>query len=223
MLQILLKKITEQRRLWLYHRREPLKYWLDKANILISICGFTSVLLGFGFYLSENAINWIFSIIQISIWFYFLKYLILWVTDLHPKNYFRNNWFGLLLVSLITVGQMSNWIFGNNSLAPLPYLQQNSEFTTYYIIGLQIYFLVMVLNEIGQLAPWIGKIPIGPSGLMAISFIFLILSGSFLLMMPRMTYAGGLRFTEALFTSTSACCVTGLSVIDIPKVFTTRG
>jgi len=223
MLQLLLKKITEQRRLWLYHRREPLKYWLDKANILISICGFTSVLLGFGFYLSENAINWIFSIIQISIWFYFLKYLILWVTDLHPKNYFRNNWFGLLLVSLITVGQMSNWIFGNNSLAPLPYLQQNSEFTTYYIIGLQIYFLVMVLNEIGQLAPWIGKIPIGPSGLMAISFIFLILSGSLLLMMPRMTYAGGLRFTEALFTSTSACCVTGLSVLDIPKVFTTRG
>ncbi len=223
MLKILLNKITEQRRLWLYHRREPLKYWLDRANILVSLCGFSSVLLGFGFYLSPFSLQLVFTTIQISIWFYFLKYLILWVTDLHPKTYFRNNWFGILLVSLVTVGQMVNWIFGNNNLAPLPYLQYSSDLSTYYIIGLQLYFLVMVLNEIGQLAPWIGKIPIGPSGLMAISFIVLILSGSLLLMMPRMTYAGGLRFTDALFTSTSACCVTGLNVLDIPKVFTTRG
>lgn len=223
MLKILLNKITEQRRLWLYHRREPLKYWLDRANILVSLCGFSSVILGFGFYLSDFSLQLILTTIQISIWFYFLKYLILWVTDLHPKTYFRNNWFGILLVSLVTVGQMANWIFGNNNLAPLPYLQQDSDLSTYYLIGLQLYFLVMVLNEIGQLAPWIGKIPIGPSGLMAISFIFLILSGSLLLMMPRMTYAGGIRFTDALFTSTSACCVTGLNVLDIPKVFTTRG
>ncbi len=223
MLKILFNKITEQRRLWLYNRGESLKYWLNKANILISICGFASVLLGFGFNLSETSLQWVFTIIQISIWFYFFKYLILWITDLHPKAYFRNNWFGILLVSLITFGQMGNWIFGNNNLGPLPYLQYDSDLSTYYIIGLQVYFLVMVLNEVGQLAPWIGKIPIGPSGLMAISFILLILSGSFLLMMPRMTYAGEIRFTDALFTSTSACCVTGLNVLDIPKVFTTRG
>jgi len=54
------------------------------------------------------------------------------------------------------------------------------------------------------------------------SFLILILSGSFLLMLPSAT-THGISFTNALFTSTSAVCVTGLTVVDTSSSFTFVG
>lgn len=57
---------------------------------------------------------------------------------------------------------------------------------------------------------------ISPQALMALGFLFCILFGTGLLMLPAAS--GGarpLRPIDALFTATSATCVTGLSVIDI--------
>ena len=54
-----------------------------------------------------------------------------------------------------------------------------------------------------------------PERLVAISFAVTILIGAGLLMLPWSTEAGdGGRFVDALFTSTSAVCVTGLTVVD---------
>lgn len=51
-----------------------------------------------------------------------------------------------------------------------------------------------------------------------LGFMGAILVGTFLLMLPISTVSGeGLDFLTALFTITSAVCVTGLSVIDISK------
>ena len=47
-----------------------------------------------------------------------------------------------------------------------------------------------------------------------LSFAALILSGTLLLLLPACGARGGLSFLQALFTSTSAVCVTGLTVID---------
>ncbi len=56
----------------------------------------------------------------------------------------------------------------------------------------------------------------GPARLLVGSFLFLILLGTGLLQMPRAVPAGErtLYFDEALFTATSATCVTGLIVRD---------
>lgn len=53
------------------------------------------------------------------------------------------------------------------------------------------------------------------SQIIILGFFFLILAGSLLLMLPLATRDGlGASFTDALFTSTSAVCVTGLIVHD---------
>jgi Trk-type K+ transport system membrane component len=54
------------------------------------------------------------------------------------------------------------------------------------------------------------------------SFMILALTGAFLLMLPSAT-TNGITFTNALFTSTSAVCVTGLTVVDTSLAFTTIG
>ncbi len=66
----------------------------------------------------------------------------------------------------------------------------------------------------------IGRI--SPVQQFILSFLFLILTGSLLLQIPSATLHG-ISFIDALFTSTSAVCVTGLVVLDTGKDFTFTG
>ncbi len=69
-----------------------------------------------------------------------------------------------------------------------------------------------------------GEIRFQPAQLLALSFIGAILVGTFLLMLPISTYTGeSISFVDALFTSTSAVCVTGLIVQDTATYFTPIG
>lgn len=61
-----------------------------------------------------------------------------------------------------------------------------------------------------------------PTQLFILSFMMLILGGTILLMLP-ISLNKDLSFIDALFTSTSAVCVTGLIVVDTSSHFTLFG
>lgn len=61
-----------------------------------------------------------------------------------------------------------------------------------------------------------------PPLMMSGSFLVFIIIGSILLTLPKATY-NGLQYTDALFVSTSAVCITGLTTVDIPATFTPFG
>ncbi|OGI10903.1 MAG: hypothetical protein A2Y40_10345 [Candidatus Margulisbacteria bacterium GWF2_35_9] len=65
-----------------------------------------------------------------------------------------------------------------------------------------------------------GKIR--PEGILLSSFILLIIVGTILLWLP-FCHSGKVGFSEALFTSVSAVCVTGLTVVDTRLDFTFFG
>ena len=73
----------------------------------------------------------------------------------------------------------------------------------------------------GILVRLLGK-RTNPSLILAGSFLVFILLGTGLLMLPRATYHG-ISFIDALFTATSATCVTGLVTVDVPSTFTLEG
>lgn len=56
-----------------------------------------------------------------------------------------------------------------------------------------------------------------------LGFAIAIILGSLLLMIPKMTQSGRISYIDALFTSTSAVCVTGLIVQSTPTYFTDLG
>src|SRR4030067_1678378 len=58
---------------------------------------------------------------------------------------------------------------------------------------------------------------LSPARMFLLSFAGVILAGAILLWFPFSTSKGNLRFVDALFTSTSGVCVTGLVVIDVGK------
>ncbi len=62
-----------------------------------------------------------------------------------------------------------------------------------------------------------------PQHQLIVSFIILIVVGSMVLMLPGMTTDGKISYVDALFTSTSAVCVTGLVVKDTGADFTRLG
>lgn len=78
------------------------------------------------------------------------------------------------------------------------------------------------LNELSRLSITILGRHTSPTFLFMGSFILIILIGTGLLMMPR-CLNGNITFLEALFTSTSAVCVTGLNIIDVSTLFTPFG
>lgn len=64
---------------------------------------------------------------------------------------------------------------------------------------------------------------LSPPRIFVLSFAAVILTGGILLWFPFSATKGHLTFVDALFTSTSAVCVTGLVVIDVGKDLTTLG
>ncbi len=63
---------------------------------------------------------------------------------------------------------------------------------------------------------------VSPPQMLVLGFVVTILAGTGLLLMPYST-TGGISFTDAFFTSTSAVCVTGLIVRNTPADFTMFG
>ena len=60
---------------------------------------------------------------------------------------------------------------------------------------------------------------LGPQSILLISFALVILLGSILLMQPFSLKHEEISFVDALFTSASATCVTGLTVVDTGSFF----
>ncbi len=76
--------------------------------------------------------------------------------------------------------------------------------------------------EFSKITSKLNDIKFSPSLIVSGSFLVLIAVGTALLMLPKAT-VNGISFTDALFTSASAVCVTGLVTLDTGKDFTQLG
>jgi trk system potassium uptake protein len=94
----------------------------------------------------------------------------------------------------------------------------------FYVIFIQLYVLIIVGLDIGTATTRISKIKVSPPTLFIFSYVLLICLGCGLLMLPEMTtMVGSMPFFDALFTSMSASCITGLIVVDTATYFTFKG
>lgn len=88
----------------------------------------------------------------------------------------------------------------------------------YHVVLLAVLSLLQLSSGIVSV---LGK-RTNPSLIFASSFLIFIVIGAALLMLPRATYEG-ISFIDALFTATSATCVTGLVTVDVASTFTPEG
>lgn len=82
--------------------------------------------------------------------------------------------------------------------------------------------VILIVSEAYRVSEHLSSINVSAPLLFAGSFLFMILVGSGLLMLPNAT-VHPISYLEALFTATSAVCITGLTVVDTPTTFTPLG
>ena len=190
---------------------------MQLISLLVSLITIVSVIFYHGFYISLEWKKIISGIIYGSLFFYIIKYILFYFYTLHRWDYIRKSWFEGLVIVFLIVQFLSVHVFHFDWK-----MFDSSNFENYYLLFIQFYFLIIVLIELTKVNPILGKINISPPGLMVGSFLLLIVVGTLLLLMPRMTY-NGISFIDALFTATSASCITGLSVVSTAGCFTIKG
>jgi len=104
------------------------------------------------------------------------------------------------------------------------HLFKGSEFLSYFrpiFFKYAALFLVFI-REVSALRINFNRTLFNPAQFFVMSFMLIILLGTALLSLPNATH-NGISFLDALFTSTSAVCVTGLIVVDTGAYFTLFG
>lgn len=97
----------------------------------------------------------------------------------------------------------------------IPFFQHPNTWT--YLTAIFVF-----VREFSALKINFSRQVLNPAQLFVASFALIIVAGMLMLMLPNATYTG-IQPIDALFTSTSAVCVTGLAVVDTGTYFTTFG
>ncbi|MBA9076444.1 MULTISPECIES: TrkH family potassium uptake protein [Rufibacter] len=122
-----------------------------------------------------------------------------------------------LLLSFMAVAVIARFILKNQITSASTLLRFfDSEQVIYFVI------FYVFLVEISKKTLLFYRPSFHPAQLFILSFVFLVAVGTGLLLLPQATYEG-ISFIDAVFTATSAVCVTGLITLDTATVFTPTG
>jgi len=129
-------------------------------------------------------------------------------------DFWRANWFEiplLLLLGVVALGT-GRWFAPTKAEAAV---------IRHFAVG--IYLVLQVVVKLCRTSVNLAASGKSPTRTLIASFLVLIISGAGLLMLPKASTGESLSFVDALFTATSATCVTGLIVKDTGQDFSLMG
>lgn len=208
----------------LYDLNQKLHPYFRGLSVLLMVLALSSLIASLGFDLSKHYEN-LNEFLEVVI---ILGFCTLFLSRLFFTS---QRW------DLIKSHILEAILFGLLMFVAVIYLLGIEEIFVYlgYLLGMQntfptilaltkLYLVLFVVAKFIQATPILLSLQRHPAQIIVVSFASIILFGALLLMMPRATVNGeGLSFVNALFTSTSAVCVTGLIVVDTATHFTTLG
>ncbi len=152
-------------------------------------------------------------IIQIiAFWIFLLEKAVRFVNAASKREFFGAFWIEIpLLVGLLVV------VFGAGKL----FHADNP--TGLILTALGVYLVYQVVDKLCRNLIGLAATGRNPMRVLAGMFVVLIVSGAGLLMLPKAHTCEQLSFVDALFTATSASCVTGLVINNTGTDFTLMG
>lgn len=209
-------------RLFLYRKKlirpyiDLILHIVNSCSLLASALFIVTILFEYGFVLSADEHDVVGYIYDVSLRIFVAKCLLHFIFDNREtrRQYGALSWIVTSMLFLATIpmlytpseGVVVNFVWG--------------------VLGDRLYhFVVLASLSILHLSNGIVKLlnrRVNPSFIFSFSFLVIILIGAGLLLLPRATYES-ISFVDALFISTSATCVTGLSTLDIASTFTPMG
>ncbi|RME88541.1 MAG: hypothetical protein D6767_09980 [Candidatus Hydrogenedentota bacterium] len=199
-------------------RSDKLLEWI---LLLFSILGIAVILLAHGFYWTKDQQDFLdkvqFSLLSIFVAIYLYR--------LFKKKKVKITRHVKLFATLLLIALVVEIVF---ELTKVHYQFTRKEI--HHLIHkviltfVQVAILSQAIFSFAALNPTILSWRFRPGILLITSFLFFIFIGSLLLMMPKAVNNGHhLSYLDALFTATSAICVTGLITVDTATVFSPFG
>ena len=198
------------------YKNKRLESILIAVNALAAATVTATFVLLFGGFEKPLLPRTILYTLQFVLLFVFIAEKMLRLFNTVSKTAFlRANWYEIpLLLSLsIALFGAGRW-FASTEL--------ESSIVQHFAVG--VYLVIQVVTKVCRTTIDLAATGRNPTRTLMASFVVLIVSGAGLLMLPAATRSpDNISFVDALFTSASATCVTGLTVKDIGHDFTVMG
>ncbi len=187
-----------------------------------AIIGILSIIIEYGFNLSSEQSELMQAVSIVVVIIFFVYQTVSFFIAGSKKEYIKSHLVESVIL-LIIILELLLTLTGNSLLLKLGERLRIKDITYLYIVAAQIYIVLGVIAGTLRINSKILESRIHPARLFIGSFLATILVGTGLLMLPAATTSGNFSFPDALFTSTSAVCVTGLVTVDTATYFTLFG
>lgn len=159
-----------------------------------------------------------------SMGMFLVTYFIRLVYASGKLDFFKRNAGESVFMLLLIVELGSEAFFGYSIVQSTLESLFMESYRSWYLLSVNLYMLVLVGFELLRYSQRVMTLSIRPAVLFAVSFILIICVGAGLLKMPEMTVPGvETSWLDAVFTSASATCVTGLITLDTATHWTFKG
>lgn len=185
--------------------------WLTRIGALIALSG---VIVEFGFGLPPRVQEQVHAIEIAVVGMFTINAIAHLIGARQRLRFLRENWLDAALLCVLAV-----------ALALVLAGEDSAALTRTYFIGAQVLIVARMLVSLARTQERFASLKLRPAQLLLLSFLCLIALGSAALMLPRCRAEGAppLSLLDAMFTATSAVCVTGLTVRDIGTELSFRG
>ena len=197
------------------YKNKRLERVLIGVNALTSVMVAASFVMLFGGFKEPLLPNFVLYSLQVVLLCVFVAEKIIRLSNAVSKtDFFRTNWFEIPLLLLLGVAVLG----AGRWFAPT---KAEAAVIRHFAVG--IYLVLQVVAKLCRTSVNLAASGNSPTQTLIASFLVLIISGAGLLMLPRASTGENLSFVDALFTATSATCVTGLIVKDTGRDFSLMG
>ncbi len=187
--------------------------------LVVSVLLFGAIVIDYGFTLTESETQLIYDVYKIAWWCFFL--------DFYARLVIQ--WFEIRRKAMVITTIIGICLLLSALPRLFPCLGDNPLFSWLWWLFSHKYFIISLLGVLSVLN--ISKAIVefisqntNPAMLLAVAFLIVIFVGAILLMLPRSLAEGqSIKIIDALFMSTSAVCVTGLTTIDVATTFSLEG
>ncbi len=196
----------------IHYKNKRLEKVLIGVNVLAAAAVAASYVCLFGFDKPLLQVGILYAV-QLALLCVFIVEKIIRLFNVTSKaEFWRANWFEipLLLALGIVVSGAGRW-----------FAKTDPDTIRHLSVG--IYLVLQVVTKLCKTSINLAASGKSPTRTLIASFLVLIISGAGLLMLPRSSATENVGFVDALFTATSATCVTGLIVKNTGEDFSLMG
>ncbi|MCE5305671.1 portal protein [bacterium] len=190
---------------------------------LVALHSVIALLASIGFYIDANSINLLMITTRASLICFVIQELLRFL--FYPKRsvFFSERWleftFSIIFIAII----IEPSLFFNTISYFVPGIS-SIDANLIFLATINIILIIIFTIKASKYTDVFLKVNLHPAAIFAISFAIIILIGSFMLILPKATVDGdSTSYIDALFTSTSAVCVTGLVVENTATHFSRFG